>query len=97
MDDFARFPARVLFSDGRLIKKGAVVVANGRARIAEQTPSKVVNQLLDAEVESVERLADRTTLLTFPDGLTARIGKGEGCSCGSPLKTWYSQALRGAA
>lgn len=93
MDDFSRFPARVLFSDGRLLRKAAVIVAGGRARVAEKQGD--VQVVLDRDdVETVERLADRTTLVTFADGATLRIGKGDGCSCGSPLKTWWQAALR---
>lgn len=96
MDEFARFPARVLFSDGRLLRKAAVVIAGGRAQVAEKAGSSVTVVADRSDVASIERLADRTQLVTFADGATLRIGKGDGCSCGSPLKVWYSQALRGA-
>jgi hypothetical protein len=97
VDDFARFPARVQFSDGRLLRKAAVVVHGGRARVAE-VAGDGVDVLLDrADVRTVERLPDRTTLVTFDDDATIRVGKGQGCSCGSPLKTWYSMTLREAA
>lgn len=96
MEDFARFPARVLFSDGRLLKKAAAVIAGGQARVAEKAGDGVTVVAERSDVASIERLADRTTLVSFADGSTWRIGKGEGCSCGSPLKTWYSQQLRAA-
>lgn len=94
MEPFSRFPARVLFSDGRLIRKAAVVIdERGRARVAEKAGD--VQVVVDrSDVETVERLADRTTLVTFAGGDTLRIGKGAGCSCGSPLKTWWTAALR---
>lgn len=93
MEDYSRFPARVLFSDGRLLRKTAVVIAGGRVRVAEKAGD--VQVVLDrSDVETVEKLADRTVLVTFAGGDTIRIGKGDGCSCGSPLKTWYHQTLR---
>lgn len=93
MTDFARFPARVRFADGRLMKKAAVVVRGDSARVAELAAGGVREESRE-HIASVETNPDRTTTVTFEDGSTWRIGKGEGCSCGSPLKTWYSQALR---
>lgn len=94
--EFSRFPARVQFSDGRLLKKAAVVVAGGRARVAERAGAAVTVVADRADVESVERQPDRTTVVAFADGSSIRVGKGEGCSCGSPLKTWFSALLREA-
>lgn len=97
MDDFAKFPARVQFSDGRLLRKAAVVVAGDRARVAERAGDSVDVLLDRGDVRTIETLPDRTVLVTFYDDETIRVGKGQGCSCGSPLKTWYSQVLRGTA
>lgn len=95
MDAYDRFPARVLFSDGRLLRKAAVIVRDGRARVAEKAGD--VQVVLDRrDVESIEQQPDRTTVVTFAGGDTIRIGKGDGCSCGSPLKTWYVAELRKA-
>lgn len=95
MPEFAKFPAAVTFSDGRRLRKTAVVVAGERVRVAELI-GRTVNVLVDrGDVTAAERQPDRTTLVTCADGSTLRVGKGDGCSCGSPLKVWYSQALRG--
>ena len=96
MDDFARFPARALISDGRLYDPSAVVIAGGRVQVAEKRSREAVVVFDRDDVTSVERLADRTVLATLSDGATVRVGKGKGCSCGSPLKTWYTTTLRAA-
>lgn len=97
VEAFARFPARVLFSDGRLLRKAAVVVReSGVVQVAERAGGGVSVVFDSDRVEGVERQPDRTTLITLDGGLTLKVGKGDGCSCGSPLKTWYSQRLREA-
>lgn len=97
MIQFSRFPARVDTSDGRTFKKTGVVVSNGHAQVAEQTGGRVDLVLDRAGVTRVERQINRNTVITFDDGSTWTVSKGQGCSCGSPLKRWFTQVLRAAA
>lgn len=92
--EFSRFPARVKVSDGRTLDPTAIVLAGNRVRVAERRGNEAPVVLERDDVTSTERLPDRTQLITCADGTTLRVGKGKGCSCGSPLKSWYSQALR---
>lgn len=96
MADYSRFPARVKFSDGRLLKKAAVVVNGSRLQIAEVAGAQLVVVEDRTDVLSLEPQPDRTMVVKLADGSERQVGKGAGCSCGSPLKTWYSQALRAA-
>jgi hypothetical protein len=91
---FSRFPARLQVDDGRLYRKAGVVVTEHRFLAAERVGSGVSVVFDRSDVSEVEKLPDRTTVVRFADGGSVRIGKGDGCSCGSPLKTWWSQQLR---
>jgi hypothetical protein len=92
---FSRFPARIVTSDGMVVRKAGIVVVDGRARVAERRGD--VQVILDrADVARVERLPNRNTEVEFADGTLWTVSKGDGCSCKSPLRAWYTQALAGA-
>lgn len=94
--DFVKFPARVTFEDGTVFDPAAVVVHGAVARIARRMPDRSAEeQPLDGRVvESVEVLPNRDTRITYIDGSYVTVGKGKGCSCSSPLKSWYSANVR---
>lgn len=91
MSSFSRYPARV-YRDGQLVtNRGAVVVADGRVRVAAFTADKKgVDVVLDLSgVESIEPHISRKVLLHMSDGGELSIEKGDGCSCSNPLQRWY--------
>lgn len=92
-----RFPASVRdMASGHTWRKTAVVIRDGKFTFAERVgaaPEATV-VMADAEVAEVWRLMNRSVLVRLLDGSEWLIGKGDGCSCGSPLKRWYSQQFR---
>lgn len=93
---FSRFPARVVTSTGERVDPGAIVVTGNRAVVARKAPDAPV--VLDrADVVRVERTISRATEIEFADGEVWTVTKGQGCSCGSPLKRWYTEQLRAAS
>lgn len=93
---FSRFPARVQTSDGQRLDPAAVVVEGDRAFVAVDKRNPRV-ALERGDVVRVERLISRNTEVEFADGSVWTVSKGQGCSCGSPLKRWYSERLRAAS
>lgn len=92
--EFVKFPARVTYNDGTVLDPAAVVVHGAVARIARRMPDRSAEEQPDlGTVATVDRLPNRDTLIGFTDGGTVTVGKGKGCSCGSPLKSWYSAAV----
>lgn len=88
---YSRFPAAVS-SARRHERRAAIVVIDGTARVAVLVPGRgvqVVEEFAVADVATVNRV----TTLTEPDGTSWTVGKGDGCGCGSPLRSWYREAL----
>lgn len=94
--DYSRFPARVTLSDGTTYDPCAVVVdgTGKRARFASRRPDQSAReQLGHDDLVSYEQQPNRDWVITFGDGTTWTVAPGEGCSCGSPLKNWFSQVV----
>lgn len=91
MSSYSRYPARVYRGDELLTNRGAVVVTDGRVRVAAFTADKKgVDVVLDeAGVESIEPHISRKVLLHMSDGETLTVDKGDGCSCRNVLQRWY--------
>jgi hypothetical protein len=88
---YSRFPARVLTSDGTELNRCAVVVIDGRARIAVQSPSGAMGAAdaiqTIAELDgAVLALAGAKSRLEAPDGQWWEVSEGDGCGCRSPLQ-----------
>lgn len=95
--DFARFPARIVASDGSIYDPAAILVSDKVARVARRLPNQQADELPDfGVVTSWEKLPNRDTIVRFVDGSTLTVGRGAGCSCSSPLKTWYAGVVHEA-
>lgn len=88
---YSRFPAAVK-SDRRAERRAAIVVRDGVATLAVIVPRQGVQVVETFEVDRIET-ANRITMLVEPDGTTWTVGKGDGCGCASPLRTWYNAQL----
>lgn len=88
---YSRFPAAVA-SAKRHERKAAVIVAEGVARVAVLVPGQGVQVVEEFAVTEITT-ANRATTLIEDDGTEWTVGRGDGCGCGSPLRTWYNQQL----
>lgn len=89
---YSRFPAAVL-SDKRRERKAAVIVSAGVARVAVLVPGQGVQVVEEFAVASIAPQPNRETQLVAEDGTVWTVGRGDGCGCGSPLRTWYNKSL----
>lgn len=87
---YSRFPAAIR-SERRSERRAAVVVADGLARVAVSTGQgvQVVEEFAVADVTT----ANRRTTIVGEDGTEWTVERGDGCGCGSKLRTWYREAL----
>ena len=97
---FSRYPAMVRTSDGTPVNRSAVVVVDGRALLAVESPKRdpydgggvqVIATLDDVTVAPSRREAT----LTAADGQTWTVTQGDGCSCRNALSEWLGAQIRG--
>ena len=88
---YSRFPAAVS-SPKRSERRGALIVADGTARLAVIVAGQGVQVVEEFTVTEVQT-SGRSTTLIEDDGTEWQVARGDGCGCGSPLRTWYNQQL----
>lgn len=88
MIQFHRFPASIRSAEVTL-RRSAVVVADGVARVAD-AQARIVAERDD--FSHVDRRGNTVSLI-FADGTAWKIGPGDGCGCKGSLQRWYRGQL----
>jgi hypothetical protein len=87
--NYSRVPARVTGSDGLSVNRAAVVVIDGRAKLARRANVGGVEVLGEMDVADLT-VANRKATIVGTNGVTWEVSKGDGCGCRSPLTAWVN-------
>lgn len=87
--NYQRIPVRVEGSDGLSVNRAAVVVVDGRAKLARRTGLgvEVIGEMDVADLT----IANRKATIIGTNGVTWEVSKGDGCGCRSPLTAWVNE------
>lgn len=87
--NYSRIPVRVEGSDGLSVNRAAVVIVDGRAKLARRGGESGVEVLGEMDVADLT-VANRRATIVGTNGVTWEVSKGDGCGCRSPLTAWVN-------